>query len=157
MDDKKGAQVSFDLKEVGSIREMLGNASLDATDRGRLLQSLSTEMESQTSERFEAGKTPDGDDWAKLAEKTLAYYDKQGWLGTRSILVGMGFLRGSITSALQGGAWSVLVGATMEYAAVHQFGFPERKIKARPFLGISQSDTRGLEAITADFLEGAMQ
>jgi phage virion morphogenesis protein len=147
------ASVSFDLKEVDVVKKMLAKASLDSAARSRLLQSIGVEMEVQTQERFDTRKSPDGDSWKALAQKTQAYYISKGWTA-RSILVGEGTLRDSITSEVKGGAWSVLVGETMEYAAVHQFGWPKKSIPARSSLGVSPDDTKMIEAAVADFLEG---
>jgi phage gpG-like protein len=61
-------------------------------------------------------------------------------------------LRLSLTSEVQGGAWSTLVGTAKEYAAVHQFGWPKKNIPARAYLGISQDDVKVIEAAVATFL-----
>jgi len=174
MGGTQGASVSFDLKEVDAVRKMLANASLDTADRGRLLQSIGVEMEAQTQERFDTQKSPDGDSWKDLAQKTKDYYAGKGW-SARSILVGEGDLRDSITSEVQGGAWSVLVGATKEYAAVHQFGaeivpksakalyvpgygrLKKVNIPARPYLGVSTEDAKVIEFAVASFLEGVIK
>jgi phage gpG-like protein len=66
-------------------------------------------------------------------------------------------LRASITSEVQGGAWAVLEGATMEYAAVHQFGWPKKNITTRPYAGVSPDDIKAIETIAADFLAGIMR
>jgi len=168
------ASFGFDLKEVDSVKKMLANASLNASDRSRLLQSIGVEMEAQTQERFDTQKSPDGDSWKTLAQKTREYYAGQGW-AARSILVGEGTLRDSITSEVQGGAWSVLVGATMEYAAVHQFGaeivpknakalfvpgygmLQKVNIPARPYLGVSPDDATVIESVVASFIEGIIK
>jgi phage virion morphogenesis protein len=115
-------------------------------------------MGEQTRERFETQKDPDGNTWKALAQKTLDYYErrKKGSTSSRSILVGEGLLRDSLTSKVQGGAWSVLVGATMEYAAVHQFGWPKKNIPPRPYLGVSPEDAKAIETAVAVFLEGAI-
>jgi phage virion morphogenesis protein len=165
------ASVSFDLKEVDAVKKLLATAALDSADRGRLLQSIGVEMETQTQERFDTKKSPDGNTWKALAEKTKSYYACKGW-AARSILVGEGTLRDSLTSEVQGGAWSVLVGATMEYAAVHQFGAEikpksakalfvpgygmllKATIPARPYLGVSADDAKAIEAVTTAFLSG---
>jgi phage virion morphogenesis protein len=175
MADTPGASVSFDLKEIGAVKKLLANAALSNTDRARLLGSIGVEMEAQTQERFDTQQSPDGNSWKALAQKTTAYYASKGLLGARSILVGEGTLRDSITSAVKGGAWSVLVGATMEYAAVHQFGaeikpksakalfvpgygmLPKVTIPARPYLGVSQDDTKAIENVVAAFLEGIIK
>jgi len=174
MGGTQGASVSFDLKEVDAVKKMLANASLNAADRGRLLQSIGVEMEAQTQERFDTQKSPAGDSWKALAQKTRDYYASQGW-AARSILVGEGMLRDSVTSEVQGGAYAVLVGAAMEYAAVHQFGAtitPKSKkalyvpgygylkkatIPARPYLGVSTNDAKAIENAVAVFLEGAIK
>jgi phage virion morphogenesis protein len=165
------ALVSFDLTEIDAVQKMLAKAALDSEARGRLLQSIGVEMEAQTQERFDTKKSPDGDSWKALAQKTTDYYASKGW-AARSILVGEGTLRDSITSEVQGGAWSVLVGATMEYAAVHQFGaeikpknapalfvpgygrLQKVTIPARPYLGVSPDDANVIEAAVAMFLAG---
>jgi len=174
MVDTQGASVIFDLKEVDAVKKMLANASLNSVDRGRLLQSIGTEMVEQTKERFELQRSPDGDSWKALAQKTKDYYDSQGW-SARSTLVGEGMLRDSLTSEVQGEAWSVLVGAAKEYAAVHQFGaqivpksakalfvpgygmLKKANIPARPYLGVSSDDAKAIEAAVAIFLEGIIK
>jgi phage virion morphogenesis protein len=174
MADSQGASVSFDLKEVSAVKKLLAKASLDSMDRSRLLQSIGVEMEAQTQERFDTQESPDGNAWKTLAQKTRNYYAGKGWTA-RSILVGEGTLRDSITSEVKGGAWSALVGATMEYAAVHQFGaeikpknakalfvpgygmLQKVTIPTRPYFGVSQNDTKAIEAVVAIFLEGIIK
>jgi len=164
------AQVSFDLREVEAVRQMLADAALDSGGRQRLLASIGAEMEAQTKKRFDAQRSPDGDSWKALAQKTQDYYASKG-KGHRSLLVGEGLLRDSITSSVQEGASSVLVGATMEYAAVHQFGatitpktakalavpgygmLRKVAIPARPYLGVSQNDASAIASLAAAFLE----
>jgi phage virion morphogenesis protein len=168
------ASISFDLKEVEAVKKLLANSALDSADRARLLGSIGVEMEAQTQERFDTKKSPDGDSWKALAEKTKSYYASKGW-AARSILVGAGTLRDSITSEVQGGSWSVLAGATMEYAAIHQWGgdikpksakalsvpgygkLQKVTIPARPYLGVSQDDAKAIEAAAAVFLAGNIQ
>jgi phage virion morphogenesis protein len=174
MADMQGASISFDLREVEAVKKMLANASLNSAGRGRLLQSIGVEMAEQTKERFETQKSPDGDSWKALAQKTKDYYAGNGW-GARSILIGEGLLQQSVTSEVQGGAWAVLVGAAMEYAAVHQFGaeiapksaralfvpgygmLKKVNIPARPYLGVSSDDAKAIEDAVASFLEGIIK
>ena len=174
MADTQGAQVSFDLAGIDAVKRMLARASLDSADRARLLGGIGVEMEAQTQERFDTQETPDGNSWKALAQKTASYYASKGWTG-RSLLVGEGTLRDSITSKVKGGGRSVLVGATMEYAAVHQFGavirpksaqalfvpgygrLPKVTIPARPYLGVSANDAKAIEEVALVFLEGLMK
>ncbi|MDR3174453.1 MAG: phage virion morphogenesis protein [Treponema sp.] len=166
------ASVSFDLKEVAAVRKLLAEAALSDADRGRLLHSIGVEMKEKTVDRFTTKKSPEGDTWKALAEKTRDYYASKGLLGSRSLLVGKGYLRDSLRSEVQDGAWSVLVGATMEYAAVHQFGAEIRPksapylyapgygrlkkatIPARPYLGVSAADANLIAEAAATFLAG---
>ena len=168
------ASVSFDLKEIDNVKKLLANAALGDSDRAKLLGSIGVEMEAQTQERFDTQKSPDGDSWKALAQKTWNYYAGKGWTA-RSILVGEGTLRDSITSEVQGGALAVLVGATMEYAAVHQFGaeikpksakalfvpgygmLKKVTVPARPYLGVSADDVKAIENAAAVFLAGNIQ
>jgi phage virion morphogenesis protein len=152
------ASISFDLKEVEAVKKLLANSTLDNADRARLLGSIGNEIKEQTVDRFETKKSPDGDTWKDIAEKTRRYYErKSSSLSPEPPLVLEGMLRLSLTNEVRGGAWSVLVGATMEYAAVHQFGWPKKNIPARPYLGVSQDDAKAIEAAAAVFLAGNIQ
>ena len=164
------AQVSFDLKEIDAVRKTLAEAALDSGDRQRLLGSIGKQVEGQTKERFSTQRSPDGDTWKALAQKTRDYYRSNG-KGHRSLLVGEGGLRDSVTSEVHNGAWSTLVGATKEYAAVHQFGetitpktakalmvpgygmLRKVNIPARPYLGVSENDASEIASLVATFLE----
>jgi phage virion morphogenesis protein len=164
------AAISFDLKEIDAVKKMLAKAALNPEKRAKLLGSIGVEMEDQTTKRFDTQKSPDGNTWKALAEKTREYYASKGFSGHRSILVGEGMLRDSITSEVQGGAWSLLVGATMEYAAIHQWGgeikpknapalfvpgyglLKKATIPSRPYLGVSADDTKVIENAAANFL-----
>ena len=152
----EGAAVSFDLKEVEAVKKMLAKASLSAAARHRLLHGIGVEMGASAQERFDTKQSPDGNSWKALAEKTRKYYAKKK-KGAEPPLVVTGFLRVSLTSEVQGGAWAVLVGATKEYAAVHQFGYDKRNIPARPYLGVSPDDGRAIEALVLQFLGGIVR
>jgi phage virion morphogenesis protein len=169
------AAISFDLKEIDAVKKLLANAALDSADRGRLLHSIGEEMVEQTRERFETKKSPEGDTWKSIAEKTRRYYERATGFAPKPPLVLTGELRHSITSEVQGGAWAVLVGAAKEYAAIHQWGgeirpksapalfvpgygrLQKATIPARPYLGVSQDDMKAIEAVAAAFLAGSVQ
>jgi len=148
------ASISFDLREIDEVRKMLAAAALDTSDRQRLLQSIGVEMETQTKERFQTQKSPDGDSWKALAEKTKAYYARKR-KSTHSILNFEGGLLDSLTHDVQDGAMSVLVGSNKVYAATHQFG--RGKIPERPYLGVSPSDAKEIAAIATAYLAGGLR
>lgn len=53
----------------------------------------------------------------------------------------------------EAGSWSVVVGATKAYAAVHQYGWKEKNIIARPYLGLSAENKVEIIEIINAFLE----
>jgi phage virion morphogenesis protein len=152
MADSQGAAVSFDLRELDSVKKLLQDTALTDGERHQLLAEIGVEMETQTQERFDTKIDPVGNTWKDIADATKKYYARMGWSSKHSTLLLEGGLRDSITSEVQGGNWSVLVGATKEYAAVHQFGFPAKNIPARPYLGVSTGDAKEIEAAVRDFL-----
>ena len=161
------AEVNFDLREIDSLAELLNKAKLSSQDRSRLLINIGGIVEEQIQERFDAQQDPEGNPWEQLAQKTRDYYTSNG-MGHGSLLNQSGMLRESVESQVDD--WSVLVGATMEYAAIHQFGGeirPKTKqalsvpgygklkkvtIPARPYLGISTSNAEGIMRVTQEFL-----
>ena len=142
------AEFSFDLSELNGIAELLEKAKLSSQDRRQLLTNIGVEVEYNTQERFDSQLSPDGKRWQDLADKTKKYYAKYFPGLRRTILVGTGGLRDSIESQIDD--WSVLVGATKVYAATHQYG--RGKIPARPYLGISTSDTDDIMRVVSQFL-----
>ena len=168
------AEVTVDLREIDAVKKILARAALDPDERGRLLQSVGLLAEKQTRGRFDTRRDPDGNPWKALSQRTAEYYVSKG-MGHRSILIGTGMLQGSITREVGGGGRSVLVGATMEYAATHQFGATVRPrtakapavpgfgmlrkatIPARPYLGVSREDAEDIAALAAAFAAGRIQ
>jgi phage virion morphogenesis protein len=147
-----GAAIELNLKEVEGLVRILNGVKLGPEDRAQLLTDIGVEMEGQTRDRFDTQKDPEGNVWKELAQKTRDYYMKNG-LDKKSLLVQEGYLRASITSQVSD-TWSVLAGATRIYAAVHQFGWPEKNIPARPYLGISSQDAADIAALTQRFIAG---
>ncbi|MDR0386856.1 MAG: phage virion morphogenesis protein [Treponema sp.] len=162
-----GAVISLGLKEVEGLARILNGVKLASEDRVQLLKDIGVELESQTQERFDTQKDPDGNKWKELAQKTRDYYMQNG-LGKGSLLVQEGSLRDTITSRVSD-SWSVLVGATMIYAAIHQWGgeivpkaaaalyvpgygkLKKVTIPARPYLGVSSQDAADIAAIAQGF------
>jgi phage virion morphogenesis protein len=143
------AVTGFDVREIDGLAKLLNEAKLSSQDRSQLLHDIGVEVVSQTQERFDTPQVdPEGNQWKALAEKTVKYYERHFPGMRRSILVGEGYLRDTITSQVND--WSVLVGATMVYAATHNFG--RGNIPARPFLGISTENAADIQMITRQFL-----
>jgi phage virion morphogenesis protein len=165
-----GAAVTVDLREVEGVAALLNRAKLSSQDRAQLLHNIGVEVQTQTKERLAAQTDPEGNPWKALAQKTKDYYIKNGF-GGGSLLVQSGGLRDSIESQLSG-SWSVLVGATKHYAAIHQWGgdivpktaaalfvpgygqLKKVTIPARPYVGISSSNAAEIAIIVQQFVAG---
>lgn len=148
-----GSVVTIQDDELKALCSRLNSMALKPSERKELLGSIGVEMETQTKERFATKETPAGDDWADIAESTKNYYQKK--FGTKNpgngTLWRQGSLMDSITSEVN--SWSVVVGATKVYATVHQYGWKERNIVARPYLGLSNEDKADIIGIINGFLD----
>jgi phage virion morphogenesis protein len=165
-----GAAVSLGLQEIEGLARILNGVKLEPQDRVQLLKDIGVEMESQTQERFDTKKDPEGKPWKALAQKTQDYYRGQ-FPHAQPPLVIDGGLRDSLESQVPD-SWSVLVGATKIYAAIHQFGgeiapknaaalyvpgygtLQKVNIPARPYLGVSGQDAGDIAAIAQRFVAG---
>ena len=151
-----GAVVTVQDDELRALCSRLNKMALSPSERKQLLHDIGVEMEAQTKERFEKKTSPDGDDWAEIAQSTKDFYRKK--YGSDNPGKGTLWRLSSVplidTVTSQAGSWSVLVGATKVYAAVHQYGWSERNIPARPYLGLSNDDKVDIIGIINTFLEG---
>lgn len=151
-----GSVVTIQDDELKVLCSRLNNMALKPSDRKQLLHDIGVEMEAQTKERFQTKTSPDGDDWAEIAQSTKNFYRKK--FGSENPGKGTLWRLSSVpmidTVTSEVSSWSVLVGATKVYAAVHQYGWKERNIIARPYLGLSNDDKTDIIGIINTFLEG---
>lgn len=161
-----GANLTINLKEIDALRDLLNSMALTSNDRRKLLSDIGLEMEEQTRSRLtETKETPDGKPWAWYSDVTLRYLEEQGL--SIDLLNRTGDLHKSLTSKLKS-EWAVMVGATKEYAATHQFGakqgefgrasnntpIPRGDIPAREYLGFGDNDVAELIATLELFMKG---
>ncbi|MEL3907913.1 MAG: phage virion morphogenesis protein [Treponemataceae bacterium] len=146
-----GATVTIDLREIETLGELLNHKALTSNDRQSLLKSIGLEMVEQSKTRItETNEAPSGEPWAWFAESTLKFLNKHEM--NTSLLLREGELLGSLKSELKN-EWSILVGACKEYAAVHQFGYDEKNIPARPYIGLSTENIDDLVVLTENWLQ----
>jgi phage virion morphogenesis protein len=146
-----GAVVEINVSEIESLAKKLNAYALSAAQRHGLLESIGDEIIEQTSDRLETGKRdPAGNTWKPWSDKYKKIVERK--YPAASMLRREGYLQQSLDREVND--YSVLVGATMEYAAAHQFGYKERNIPARPYLGLSSENIRDLEAAIDSFLGG---
>jgi len=148
------ASFSADTREIKRLAAALKGVTLEAADRRHLTRALGVELEDQTKERFDRKETPDGDPWKAISEAHQEYLARR-FPGAEPPLVVSGGLRDSVES--QPSEWVVLTGATKVYAAVHHFGWAEKNIPARPYLGVGPEDEEALAGIVEDFLDRRMR
>lgn len=148
-----GAVVTVQDDELRALCSRLNKMALTPSERKQLLGDIGEEMVTQTKDRFAEKKTPDGDDWADIAQSTKDYYRKK--FGDPNPYNGILWRQGGLMDSLtqQADSWKVLVGATKIYAAVHQFGYMWNNIPARPYLGLSADDKTEIIGIINGFLE----
>ena len=143
------AAITFDAGKVRGLAKLMNSVCLSLDDREDLLKSLAHELEDAAAARFTTKRDPDGNPWRELTEayrNSLAKTQSKA----RPPLEVSGDLRDSLDSQVT--ADHALVGATKIYAAVHQFGRPERNSPARPDLGVGTGDAHELVAITKNFI-----
>lgn len=99
----------------------------------------------RTEDRFDAETGPGGIEWLELkpATRALKRHSK--------ILTEESRLRDSF--AYQAAGNELDFGTNVIYAAVHQFGFDDRGIPARPFVGLDDEDEAEIVAVLGDYLE----
>ena len=153
-------QIDWDDRHVQAAIARLAETGHDLTP---LMRDIGEELLNSTRERFASMTAPDGSDWAKLSDVTLAKKKKN----RDRILVeegGATSLSGQLV--YRAGANEVEIGSTKVYASTHQFGadkgafgtnaagrlIPWGDIPARPFLGLSNADRKAIEEIVADHL-----
>ena len=146
------AGVTVDMGGIKGLEKLLDDARLDAGAKAKLMGHVAGIVEEASRTRLDETKeSPDGTAWKSWEESTRKYYERQGW-GHRSLLRGNDNLLKSIRGEVATDANSAMVGATMEYAAVHQFGWADRNIAARPYLGVSEDDARDITDAAKDYL-----
>lgn len=148
------AAFTADTRVVKRLAAALKGTALEAADRRRLTRALGVELEDQTKERFDSKVSPEGDPWKAISDAHQEFLARR-FPGAEPPLVVSGGLRDAVES--QSGEWAVLTGATKIYAAVHQLGWDEKNIPARPYLGIGDRDEEGLAGIVEDFLEARLR
>src|SRR5574343_1143020 len=125
---------------------------LRTDDLGPALAKIGEQLVESTQDHFGSSTAPDGSRWAANSDVTISRYlglatgkKREKKAAGKKPLVAGGTLRDNIKFSVNGNVLEV--GATMEYAAMQQFGGKRADfshlwgdIPARPFLGLSASD-----------------
>lgn len=170
--------IVFELntQEINAAVSRLGNVRANIVVAA--MQEIGENLLASTKRRFETSTGPDGARWRPNTQLTYlrwvgdkkAYHTKAGKLNrkgsdrviTKKPLIG---LTHSLSRQI---FWEVqpsglVIGSSMKYAAMQQFGgktsprslFPNTKIPARPFLGFSTADVQMIGAVVERRLRAA--
>lgn len=149
------ADVSALLAAAGAVEER-------QRDFRPLLNRIGQIMTASTDQNFIDQGRPDA--WQPLSPVTLARR-RSGPNPNMSdqILRDTGRLMNSLSSPSSADAIleltpdSLRFGTNVEYASVHQFGWPERNIPARPFMLLQQEDLEDIAAELLEWIAGAFE
>ena len=94
-------------------------------------------------ENFETQGQSSGEKWQELSDSWKEYRKKINKQGN-SILEFNGDLRRSMLSQIKKD--SLTIGSPLVYSAVHQFGYDEKNIPARPFFRFTDENIMDLQA-----------
>lgn len=132
--------------DSGGFGEFL--RKLTADDLWQLEKSIGLEMAEIARDHLEEHKTPEG---RQMAAWSPAYEEKVRRSGeTRDILLGPERrLHRSMSFRVEQDG--IYYGSNMVYAAVHQWGWKEKNIPARPYLGMGPEEKQGIEDILDSF------
>lgn len=121
---------------------------LKGEDLYELEKSIGLEMAEVARDHLEEHKTFEGKPMRPWSEKYEERVRKSG--ERRDILLGPE-RRLHRSMSFQVRTDGIYYGSNMVYAAVHQWGWKEKNIPARPYLGMGEEEKQGIEDILEDF------
>jgi len=133
-------KVEFDTSQ---LEKFIG--SLSKFNPAELLDNIGELVEIQTQDRFESETDPDGKKWVKWSSK----YQKSG--NGINILRNTQRLFSSINYQVKGN--KVEVGSNVEYSAVHNYGYKEKNIPKRTFLGMGEQNKKDVNKLVKLYIE----
>lgn len=122
---------------------------LSAEDLYKIEKSIGLEMAEVARDHLEEHRTPEGKQmkpWSSRYAKTVRDRGEK-----RDILLGPERrLHRSMSFSVDSDG--IYYGSNMVYAAVHQWGWEERNIPRRPYLGMGSEEKKGIEDVINDFI-----
>lgn len=142
-----GATVEFDDREVRAAIERAVQAMGDPSP---MFRSMGEYLLIAHDRHFADQKSPAGVTWRALSPRYQAHKKKN----KDRVLILDGYLLNTLR--YQVSSTELLFGSNRVYAAAQHFGYPRRKLPARPFLGTSTEDNQELSLIARDYLVRAL-
>lgn len=140
-----GVSVNFTLTDLGALNALLVKAHERSLDLQPLMKSIGEASLVTVEERFAGQYGPDGTAW-KPSQRALEF-------GTQTLTL-EGHLRDGISA--KANSDSAEIGSNLIYARVHQLGYSEGGIDARPYLGIGGNDEETFTELTSDYILGQL-
>lgn len=145
-----GVNVTFDVRGMEASLRALGGLALAGRDLTPAMDEIGRTVVDHTQLRFERGRAPDGTPWRPSLRAAA-----EGGV----TLIDSGQLRSSITHTA--GRTQVEIGTTKIYGAIHQFGGQTGRghkttIRARPYLGLDDSDREDIPDIVIRHLQAGL-
>lgn len=149
--------LTYNFNDLTKLKELTDRIARKAADTKSLMSQVATALKIGTQDRFESKTTPDGKPWSSSLFKS-------------------GDLKRKIITNYT--ADKAEVGSNLKYAAIHQFGGvikPKKakclhfmlngqsvfaksvKIKANPYLGISEADEVAISQVVENYLTGELK
>lgn len=156
----EAAGVSLGIEyDDSAARRMIAALAARATSLGDMLDDIGASQVTETQQRFEDERDPEGKPWEALSTVTLRAKERRG-VTTARILRDQSDLYDSLTHQVLPRA--VRWGANRTYARIHQLGGQAGRgrrvrIEPRPYLGVSEAGQREIEAITRDHMTGGLR
>jgi len=148
--------IKVEVENLAEVQSELNALSRRFSDLTEVMQNVAIRMQETNVARLNQGIQADGQPFAPHSP----YYIRYTASGNKiprpyQILVHTGKLRQGILPSWTAKGAKVSAGnnESRSYVAKHQFGSPEDRIPARPFLGVSVSDLADIGQIMTNFVE----
>jgi phage virion morphogenesis protein len=142
-------EIDITIKDK-ALSDALRQAARVAEDMRPLLNAIGETVTRQTFERFKSeGPAPDGTPWKKLKDATVERKRKRK--KSEKILRESGILGDTIAPQMPDSN-TVVIGTNSVYGRVHQMGYKEKNIPARPYLGLSAENTQEIMRIMENYV-----
>lgn len=147
--------IDIDIEvDVREVRTGLARLLAAGADLSPAMRKIAGHLADSVEESFAREEAPGIGPWAPLRPDTIEERREKGY-GDGPILQRSGDLARSILAD-----WddtTAVAGTNLGYAADHQFGVEERKLPARPFLGLWPEHRGAIERDVADHLAAALR
>jgi len=146
-----GVGMKVDTSSAGPVADALRAIGRRADDMTPLFETLGQYLRTSWRRRFRTNVGPDGTAWRR---------SQRAARDNGQTLVDRGHMRDSVT--FRAGPREVAVGSNDVRAAIHNFGGRTGRggntiLPARPFIGLSKPNERGIATRTVQYLKGGQR